>query len=194
MQEVFYEESSRVQNERGASIRYNIVNALSIFSYVCMIIWFILVCSFFSWEGNVLINLILVLLPFAILLVCGMLLGKYRNKLYVDYDYTFVNGSIRFSKVIKNIKRKFIAKFDCSKIEKIGKITSETFNRYKLIPNIKTVVLTSNDVASDGKSFFYIVANIEDTKTIFILECSETFMINVLKFSNKMVLEEELKK
>ena len=97
------------------------------------------------------------LIPLALFLVSGILLGRLKDKFYVDYDYTFISGTIRFSKVIKNIKRKFIVSFDTSDIEKIGKYGSETYKRYSIMPGVKTQILTSNNVAEDNKEFFYIV-------------------------------------
>ena len=59
------------------------------------------------------------------------------------------------------------------------------------MPDIKRMILTSNAEPDEGKDFFYIVANVEEEKKLFILECTETFMVNVLKFSRKTVLEED---
>ena len=126
-------------------------------------------------------------------LASGILLGRFKDRFYVDYDYTFITGTIRFSKVIKNIKRKHIVSFETSDIEKIGKYGSETFNRYSLMPGIKSVVLTSNSIADENKEFYYIVANVNGEKKIYILECTETFIVNVLKFSKRSVLDEALK-
>ena len=78
-----------------------------------------------------------------------------------------------------------------SDIEKIGKIGSGTFTKYNNMSDIKRMILTSNAEPEEGKDFFYIVANVEEEKKLFVLECTETFMVNVLKFSRKTVLEED---
>ena len=46
MQEIFYEESARLTNEKSASIKYNIIKILSISSYVILVIWLILSFNF----------------------------------------------------------------------------------------------------------------------------------------------------
>ena len=132
------------------------------------------------------------LIPLALFIVSGIILGKFKDKFYVDYDYTFVSGSIRFSKVIKNIKRKHIINFDTSDIEKIGLYGSELYEKYSKMPDIKTKILTSNSTPSEGKDFYYIVANVGGDKYVFIVECSELFIVNILKFTNRTVLDQEI--
>ena len=163
---------------------------MSIISYVLLGFW-CYICIFFAPLDQGIFSVLFILIPMAMFITSGVVLGKLKNRFYVDYDYIFVSGSIRFSKVIKNINRKFIVKFECSDIEKIGKIGSGTFNKYNGMPDIKRMILTSNAEPDEGKDFFYIVANVEEEKKLFILECTETFMVNVLKFSRKTVLEED---
>lgn len=195
MQEIFYEESALLLKSRPAAIKYNILKIISILSYIVFGLWIFFVIMFFEFgSGNILLNIIFVLLPAVLFFCSGLLVGKLKNKFYVEYDYTFVSGSIRFSKVIKNSKRKFIVKFDCSCVEKIGKLGSGTFEKYFSSPTIKKQVLTSNSEAAEGKDFYYIVANVDEEKTIFILECSEVFLVNILKFANRRILEEDYKK
>ncbi len=193
MQEIFYEESSNQRDVGSGKTKYYIFKVLSIISYIFVGLWALMFFIFFEFKGNILLNLVIALIPFAMFLASGILLGRFKDRFYVDYDYTFITGTIRFSKVIKNIKRKHIVSFETSDIEKIGKYGSETFNRYSLMPGIKSVVLTSNSIADENKEFYYIVANVNGEKKIYILECTETFIVNVLKFSKRSVLDEALK-
>ncbi len=195
MQEVFYEESALLQKAKPAAIKYNILKIISIFSYVVFGIWLFFVIMFYEFgEGNILLNILLALIPAALFFASGFIMGRFKNRFYVEYDYTFVTGSIRFSKVIKNSKRKFIIKFECSDVEKIGKIGSGTFEKYYSMPNIKRQILTSNAESAEGKDFYYIVANVDEEKHLFILECTEMFLVNILKMANKRILEEDYKK
>ena len=191
MKEVFYEESARILDEKAASFKYNILKIVSVFSYVMMIIWILLVYFCFNFEGDLLIDIIIVLIPMAIFFLSGFFFGKFKNKQYVEYDYTFVSGSIRVAKVIKNIKRSFILKFDTSNIEKIGEYDSGTYKKYASLHGISQSIFTSNYAADEGKKFYYIVANVDGEKKLMIYECTETFIVNILKFTNKSVLEEE---
>lgn len=192
MQEIFYEESAKIQEESSASRKYYVAKVFMVISYVFAVLWGILCITFLIDLKNILISLIFSLIPLAMFIVSGILLGKFKDKFYVDYDYTFVSGSVRFSKVIKNIKRKHIINFDTSDIEKIGLYGSELYEKYLKMPDIKTKILTSNSTPTEGKDFYYIVANISGDKYVFVLECSETFIVNILKFTNRTVLDQDV--
>lgn len=193
MQEIFYEESAKIQEETSAARKYYIAKVFMVISYVLAVIWGIFCLTFLIIDlKNILLSLIISLIPLALFIVSGIVLGKFKDKFYVDYDYTFVSGSIRFSKVIKNIKRKHIINFDTSDIEKIGLYGSELYEKYSKMPDIKTKILTSNSTPSEGKDFYYIVANVGGDKYVFIVECSELFIVNILKFTNRTVLDQEI--
>lgn len=190
MNEVYYEETAIIKNEKSARIKYNLFKTLSIISYTLIFFWIFIFLTTFA-HINVIIDIITFIIPAFIFALIGRLFGKTKNKYYVEYDYTFVSGSIRIAKVIKGIKRKFLLEFDCYAIEKIGTYGSKTFDAYEKMPGTRLEILTSNDVPVDGKDFYYIVANINAEKIIFIFECTKNFMVNVLKFSKKTVLEKE---
>lgn len=193
MQDIFYEESAKIQEEASAARKYYIAKVFMIISYVLAVIWGIFCLTFLIIDlKNILLSLIISLIPLALFIVSGIVLSKLKDKFYVDYDYTFVSGSIRFSKVIKNIKRKHIINFDTSDIEKIGLYGSELYEKYSKMPDIKTKILTSNSTPSEGKDFYYIVANVGGDKYVFIVECSELFIVNILKFTNRTVLDQEI--
>ena len=194
MQELFYEESARIQDEKSASIKYNIFKTLSIISYVLMCVWIVLAINAYILTGVWYIDLIFIAIPLVMFLFTGILLGKVKNKFYIDYDYTFVTGSIRISTVIKNIKRKFLFSFETSDIEKLGKYGSELFSKYEQMPGVKKKILTSNNSPEEGKSFYYVVANVNSDKHLLILECTDMFIVNIIKFSNKTILDEEFVK
>ena len=194
MQEVFYEETALVQNTKKAKTKYIICKSLSIFFYVLAGLWFLI--WFYSADVetmNFLSILFQLLIPLAALIFSGIIFTKYKNKMYVDYDYTFVSGSIRLSKVINQIKRKNIMKFETSDILQLGKYGSETYEKIEASPNVKKLILTSNIEASDGKEFFYLHVNKDGDHKLIIFECTEKFMATVLKFSNKTILEKDYK-
>lgn len=196
MQDVFYEESARILDVKPAAAKYYIFKTLSIFSYVLMALWIFVMIFFYPLppeNTNILVYLIFIILPLALFFVSGFILGRMKNKFYVEFDYTFVTGSIRISQVIKNTKRKGVIKFETTDIEKIGKYGSETFEKYYKMPNINKLILTSNVTPDEEKDFFYIVVNVESSKKLLILECTEKFIVHVLKFSRKGVLEENYK-
>ena len=191
MQELYYEETATILNEAKAARKYNIFKIITRICYIICIFYAIIELLFFvPNQSNVILSVISTFIPVAIFLVAGILLGKYRNTLYVEYDYTFVSGSIRVSKVIKNTKRYFVIKFDTYNIEKIGRYNSNTYKKYELMPGIDKKVLTQNLTPVDNKDFYYIVVNAGGQKSLLVFECTEQFIAYVLKFSNRTVLEE----
>ena len=191
MQEVFYEESARLVNEKASAIKYNVIKGFSIFSYVVLVLWLILSINFYGLIGIWYIDLLFILIPALIFLSSGIVLGKLKNKMYVEFDYTFVSGDLRISKVIKNIKRRFVIKFDVKNIEKLGFYGNKTFERYTKMPGVNKLFLTSNTYSDIGKDFYYIVVNTQDGKKLLIIECTETLIVNILKFANRTVLDEQ---
>ena len=143
MKEIFYEESSVVQNVKSANVKYNIFRTISIVSYVLMTLWILIIFFTLNLKANWILNLIFYLIPLILFFLSGFLFGRFKNKSYMDYDYTFVTGSIRVAKVIKNIKRKFIIKFDAKDIEKIGKYDSGTYQKYLSMPGVVKMIFTS---------------------------------------------------
>ena len=113
-------------------------------------------------------GIIFITFPLALFICLGILLGRLKNRFFVEYDYTFITGTIKIAKVIRQIKRKSVFDFDVSNIEKIGMYDSSTYNEYLAIPGISTMVLTSNSSPNEGKNFYYIVANIFGEKKLLI--------------------------
>ena len=201
MQELFYEESATVIDEKPAKRKYNTFKILSIIFYVLALLWFLFIFNFVSCyvtEGGVekvnLIELIFCWAIFILILGTGIVFSIFKNKCYVDYDYTFISGSIRIAKVINQVRRRLVIKFDTVNIEKIGRCNSATYNRYSLISGIKKKVLTQNSIAGKDKGFYYIVANVEGEKYLLVLECTPLFISNILRYSYKYVIEEEFNK
>ena len=107
-----------------------------------------------------------------------------------DFDYTFVSGSLRFSRVIKNVKRKKVLVFDTQNIDKIGRYNSDIFKRYESTPNIKKLVLTMNTEPQEGKDFYYLAVGVGGQKYLLVLECTELFISHIIRFSSRTVIED----
>ena len=192
MQEIFYEESVLTQNTGSAKTKYYIIKTWSVISYVIAALWGIIMLFTFPFgEGNIWLNILFVLIPFALFLASGIVAGKFKDRFYVDYDYTFVSGSIRFSKVINNVKRRNILIFEVQAIEKIGRYGSATYERYSVMPDKKKMILTSNETPVEGKDFYYMAVNTGGQRYLLLIECTETFLHNILRFSNRTVFDDE---
>lgn len=190
MNEIYYEETTMIKNEKSARIKYNIFKTLSICSYCIIFLWIFIFLTTFA-HVSVIFDILVFVIPAGIFVAVGYVFGRLKNRFYQEYDYAFVSGSVRIAKVIKGVKRKFLYEFDCYAIEKIGMYGSKTYDAYENMAGTKLEVLTPNDTPAENKDFYYIVANINAEKMIFIFECTKTFIINVLKFSKKTVLEKE---
>lgn len=188
--EVFYEESSNYRNQ-SEKTKYKLIRIISIIFYVFAGVWLIFAFNTLDFNVGIILYLLFLLLPPALFIFAGVFIGKRKNNYCIDYDYTFVSGSIRCSKVINSIKRIHLFNFDASAIEIIGKVSNTSFKKYQSMPDVKVEYLTSNDTPEEGKNFYYIFAKVNSEKKVIVLECSELFIANVLKFSKRMVLEKD---
>ena len=193
MQEMLYEESAKCQNEKKESKIFKILLTFSIISFAFSMVGFFILINFMNLNDYWLFNVIIYVLPIIFFLAMGIFLIKFKNRFCVDYDYIFVTGSIRVSKVINNALRQTIYRFNCSQIEKIGPTDSKTFKAYLNSNLCKIELLTSNEQPQEGKDFYYFIINYNNEKKLLIFECSKVFLINVLKYSNRSIRDEELK-
>ena len=193
MIESFYEESAKVQNKKSAAIKYHLFNILSVISFLVSGIWaFIVIYTVEFGKGSLIVNILFSVLPFLLFIMCGIIASRLKNRFYVDYDYVFITGELRVSKVIKEMMRVDVTKFLAKDVEKIGKYGSDTYNRYELMPDITKKIFTNNLTPEEGKDFYYIVVN-SDGKNLYIFECTEKLIVQILKYSNKKVVEEDFK-
>lgn len=195
MKELFYEESTNLIDKQKEKKKYVILNFFTIFFYVVFILFLIYIIATFEFSKfkngftYVLFYILGSLVPLVFLFLTGFYMGKLRNKYYNEYDYTFVSGSIRISKIIMNKKRILLYKFDSKDIQKIGKYGSPEFEKYTKIPKTKVEYLTSNNKPTEDKDFYYIMARVEGENKLLVIECTENLITSILKFTNITVLE-----
>ena len=193
MQEIYYEETTTLRNYKSEKNKHTLLNILSIFSYVCAVIFAILIFNNFDWRyGNFLLNVVILTLILAVFIAGGILLGFLKNKFCVEFDYIFINGIINIDKVIKGIKRKTQIEFTTSNILKIGKFCSEEYYKITSDDTVGVKIFTSNDEPIKNKDFYYVLISHNNEKTICVLECTKQFIVNIVKFSNKTVVEKGL--
>ena len=191
MQDVFYEETATLQDAVKLSKKFNLYRILSKACYIIFTLYAVFAFLFFVPNSrNVLISVIFTILPAILILAMAIIFGKYKNSIYVEYDYTFISGSIRIAKVIKDIKRRTVIKFDTYNIEKIGYYNSLTYKKYECFAGINKQILTKNLTPLDNKNFYYVVVNVNGQKNLLIIECTQQFIVCILRFSKKSILEE----
>ena len=183
--DVFYEESAVAQHAKKGERNYKIAHIVSnVFLALGIIailfgINFIPVNAWIVWGG--------ICVWF---FVAWFLLFKWKARFNVSYDYVFVSGELRISRVINVNKRKLVTRLECSEIIQLGDVDNPSFERFKNDPTVKTVICTSNDTPMEGKFFMYIL--IEDNgKKLYVLECREKLLIEMMKFTKRTVLESD---
>ena len=183
--DIFYEESSIASESVREAKKYKILQIVSVIFLTLGITAIILGFYFVSLEGWILWSFVC-----AWFFLAYFLLRKWKMRFNVSYDYAFVSGELRISRVININKRKLVARIDCEEMIQIGDVDNPSYERLSSDPATKSVICTSNNVASEGKFFMYILAN-HDGKKIFVLECRETLLLNLLKFVKRTVLESD---
>lgn len=194
--DAFYEESAFGSKSEKEKKKYQIINVIF---WICVVICVIfLMQCIMSVPWSLSSEADYTTLGFAIF--CGIqalafgvtafVLYKWKSRLNVSYDYCFVSGELRISKVININKRKLITRIDCADMLQIGDVDNSGFERLYSDPNTKKIVCTSNDEPSNGKFFMYILVG-NNGKELYVLECRELLLMNILKFARRGVLESD---
>ena len=183
--DVFYEESAIANNSKKESRKYKILQIISNVFLWSGILLLLFEINFFPVQAWFLIVLTIVFFG-------GIWFLTWRwKKLYnVSYDYCFVSGELRISKVFNINKRKLCARFDCAEIIQMGDAENPSYERFSADPSIKTVFCTSNAVAAEGKFFMYILIE-NNGKKLYVLECRETLLMHILRFVKRTTLESD---
>ncbi len=184
--DVFYEESSIAKNSKKGARKYKIINA---FSYIFLFIWIVLLISTILqiplW-GNVIFFGLQTLFFFGV----WYLLCRWKMTCNVSYDYVFVSGELRISKVFNINKRRLVVRINCEDMQQIGDVENGSYERLATTPQTKEIICTSNVVADEGKFFMYILVN-DNGRKLYVLECREMLLMNILKFARRGVLESD---
>lgn len=181
--DVLYEESALDVNTNKEKIKYNVVN---VFFWISAIIggFALFQCILFIPSYTALVFAV----PTFIFGLSAVVLYLSKSKLNISYDYVFVSGELRISKVINVNKRKALAIIDSQDILQIGDTENMGFDRLFADPNTRKMVCTPNTQPSQDKFFMYILVGGRE-KTIYVLECREALLMHILKFARRGVLE-----
>jgi hypothetical protein len=191
MQDVFYEECSKIINEKSERIKYNILNVLSIFFIIACFLWAIICFFVFDVSSSrIVYTIILTGLPIVLFIISTYLCIRFKNSFCVQYDYTFVTGSIRIDKVINNRKRFPLYNFEYNQIGVLGRFASDTYFNLGANPDVNRQLLTSDTSAVD---LFYLYVNVNNQQELLILQCSEQFIAHIVRFAGRSILEKDFK-
>lgn len=201
--DVLYEESAVNANAAKGEKRYRIFNIFSVFFGVLAAIFgvlflYSLLAVLFSLgsltseqRAKSIGSLIFYFLIFTLFVAPWLAFRMLKKHTNVSYDYTFVSGELRISKVFNVNRRKFLYKIDAVAIQKMGDVDSASFERTVADPSVKQIVCTPNDYPSEGKFFLYVATSESVGRRVYVLECREELLINMLKFVKRGILESD---
>lgn len=200
--DAFYEESAVNNNAKKGEKRYKITNVASIIALSIGLILAIIcifnipISSNATTEEEIqayeFVKFLCIFSGMQAVFFLGLwfLLFKLKARFNVSYDYIFVSGELRIAKVFNVNRRKIIARIDSENILQIGDIDNSSYERLRSDPSTKEVICTANNETSDDKFFMYILANV-DGKKLYVLECREALLMNILKFTRRGTLESD---
>ena len=125
-----------------------------------------------------------------VLVLLWFILYRIKQRINVNYDYIFVSGELRIARVINVNKRKLVTRLECSDMIQVGDVDNPSFERFRSDPTTKMVVCTSNDAPAKGKFFMYILID-DNGKKLYVLECREKLLVEMMKFAKRTVLESD---
>lgn len=68
---------------------------------------------------------------------------------------------------------------------------NESYDRLRSDPSTKQVLFTPNAEPAEGKFFLYILVGESGVKKLYILECREELLVNILRFVKRGILESD---
>lgn len=102
----------------------------------------------------------------------AVLIYLYKDRIKLEYEYTFTNGQLDFAQVFNNKKRKNLGTMNIKNVEACGLVSSGSFNRYINMQGIKRTNWFLNREAE--LLYFYYQKNGE--KHIIIIEPNEEML------------------
>ena len=112
----------------------------------------------------------------------------WKRRVNLSYDYTFVSGELRVAKVFNINRRKFLFRISHEDILQIGDVDSDSYDRIKADPMTKETVCTANALPANGKFFMYVHCVDGTGRKLYVLECREEMLVQILKFAKRGTL------
>lgn len=197
--ESFYEESAINLNEKKQKGLYNILHTLQIVFTALAVIWVLFFGGFLPFpdksKGETFASVAPDWILFGLMLLSfigfAVLLSHFKKRFNISYDYACVYGELRISKVINQRKRKLVARIDPASVIQVGDIESASFDRLFKHPGLKQVVCTPNTQPGNGKFFMYLYVQQDGIKKVFLLECREALLLNLMQYLRRDILDRE---
>ncbi len=181
MKEVLYEESATPKNLKFQKI---------IFIVYTVLIWIfgiIDVLTLLFYPAAYWVGMIVTLVFFT---GSGVGFWFLRKQIYYCVDLVFVTGQTRIIKVVHFKFRRKILVFDYNEVIQVGKIGSESFEKLYATPKLKKIYATPNKYIENG---YYVYLNHEGINILVLLECKEDYLINLVNFAGRKIIEKDYK-
>ena len=192
MIETFHEENvvdANPKKAKGKSAVYNVMKWCCLASTILgALIIFILFNNPIGEDGSGMVPTLITIGIFAVFTIVSLVLFfVFRNKRVssiCSYDYTFVSGSLRIAKVLKEIKRKPVISIECENISVMDKVSSPAFDRYSSMGGKKIIATPNVDNEDDQLWFAYFEQ--EGQKYFMVFEPSETLRVHIKRYSRAL--------
>ena len=178
-----YEESAisiDAESEKRTARAFNIAGAVSLALAGILFVSSLgyIVALFSAYQGSdLLINLLLFLLPLALLIATYFVFRHFAHKKNISYDYTFVSDELRITKVFNGKQRKHLFVLTAEQIVKVGYADKSSVERARAgLKDKDAVYLTPNREPSKGKMFIYVLCTASNTKELYVLECRQQLL------------------
>ena len=106
----------------------------------------------------------------------AVLIFLYKDRIKMEYEYTFTNNQLDFAQVYNNKKRKNLGTMNIKNVEACGLVSSGSFNRYINMQGIKR----TNWFLNRDAELLYFYFQKDGQKRIIIIEPNEE-MIGLIK-------------
>ncbi len=195
--DIIYEESAASKNQKKGQKLYIIVNVIYKIALVVAIIFLLMtimnIPAGVNSEGDAMAASLAVFFGFITVFFTSIAVSTYliRRRINISYDYIFVSGELRIAKVFNVNKRKLVARIEPEDFIQIGDIDNSSYARFKADPTVKEVIVTPNVEAAEGKFFMYALVTTPTGKKMYLLECREDLLINIMKFVKRGTLESD---
>lgn len=176
MNNKYFEYSVKPKNEKREKTIKNILLSIKFI--------FIILTVIFGYFAFMFSNLMWII--FAVLLTATLILNYFQHKFYCFYDLIFIDGDVSVTKVINNVKRRKLLAFSCKKIEKIGLLGGEAYNKYIKDKSVKKIYVTESLTKDD---VCMVIGDFD--KKMLLFPYNEYFLIQVLKHAGANKIEKQ---
>jgi len=165
----FMEEVVVKKGRTGQEMLYYLANIVMVVSAILGFMMLQMVFSNFS------IPLLVVVL---LLIGTAVLLFLYKDRLRMEYEYTFTNGELDFAQVFNNKKRKNLGTMRVKNVDSFGPVESDHFRKLINGPGTKT----SNWFLNRGAKLYYFYYVKESNRKVIVFEPSDDLVDYIKKY------------